>query len=178
MINLGGLDCHLQPVTLMINLGGLDCHLQPVTLMINLGRLDLQPVKLMPKTSLLLLLLLLHPFNGLFSRTSCWVSRYQKGKTSLDFNEARDDSVLGWQWHQLHHVQTVCTSVQTDNHTNNSSLNFLQAGCSSWRPTNSVIALKAQRDITITLSHCATRFSFWDPAKPGVTLKKGQLNKI
>jgi len=27
-------------------------------------------------------LLLLHPFNGLFSRTT-WVNRYQKGKTSL-----------------------------------------------------------------------------------------------
>jgi len=36
----------------------------------------------------------LHPFNGLFSRTT-WVSRYQKGKTSLDLNEARDDGVLG-----------------------------------------------------------------------------------
>ena len=42
-----------------------------------------------------LVLLLLHPFNGLFSRTT-WVSRYQKGKTSLDLNEARDDGVLGW----------------------------------------------------------------------------------
>ena len=30
-----------------------------------------------------------HPFNGFFSRTT-WVSRYQKGKTSLDLNEARD----------------------------------------------------------------------------------------
>ena len=40
------------------------------------------------------LILLLHPFNGLFSRTT-WVSRYQKGKTSLDLNEARDDGVLG-----------------------------------------------------------------------------------
>jgi len=39
--------------------------------------------------------LLLHLFNGLFSRTT-WVSRYQKGKTSLDLNEARDDGVLGW----------------------------------------------------------------------------------
>ena len=38
--------------------------------------------------------LLLHSFNGLFSRTT-WVSRYQKGKTSLDLNEARDDGVLG-----------------------------------------------------------------------------------
>ena len=65
----------------------------------------------------------LHPFNGLFSRTS-WVSRYQKGKTSLDLNEARDDGVLGRQWHQLDHMQTICTSLQTDNHTNTSSLNF------------------------------------------------------
>ena len=35
------------------------------------------------------LLLLLQPFNGLFSRTT-WVSRYQKGKTNLDFTGARD----------------------------------------------------------------------------------------
>jgi len=34
-------------------------------------------------------LLLLHPFNGLFSRKT-GVSRYQKGKTGLDLNEARD----------------------------------------------------------------------------------------
>ena len=37
---------------------------------------------------------LLHQFNGLFSRTT-WVSLYQKGKTSQDLNEARDDGVLG-----------------------------------------------------------------------------------
>jgi len=42
----------------------------------------------------------LHPFNGLFSRTT-WVSRHKKGKTSLDQDEARDDVVLRWQWHQL-----------------------------------------------------------------------------
>ena len=46
------------------------------------------------------------PFNGL------WVSRYQKGKTNLDFTGARDSE---WQWHQLGHMQ-VCTSLQTDNH--------------------------------------------------------------
>jgi len=39
-------------------------------------------------------LLLLHPFNGVVSRTN-WVSRYQKGKSSQDLNEARDDCVLG-----------------------------------------------------------------------------------
>ena len=55
--------------------------------------------------------------NGLFSRTT-WVSRYQKGETSLNLNEVRYDGVWGWQWHQLDHMQTICTSLQTDNHTN------------------------------------------------------------
>jgi len=40
------------------------------------------------------LLILLHPFNSLFSRTT-WVSRYQKGKASLVLNEARDDGGCG-----------------------------------------------------------------------------------
>jgi len=60
--------------------------------------------------SILLLLVLPHPFNGLFSRTT-WVSLYQKGKKNLDFSEARDDGVLGRQWHQLDHMQTICTSL-------------------------------------------------------------------
>jgi len=66
------------------------------------------------------LLLLLHLF---FSRTS-WVSRYQKGKTSLDLSQAWDDGDFGMQWHQLDHMQTICTSLQADDHTNTSSLNF------------------------------------------------------
>jgi len=37
------------------------------------------------------------------------VSWYQKGKTNLDFTEARDSE---WQWHQLGHMQ-ICTSLQT-----------------------------------------------------------------
>jgi len=49
------------------------------------------------------------------------VSRYQKGETNLDFTEARDSE---WQWHQLGRMQ-VCTSLQTDNHTNTSPLSFL-----------------------------------------------------
>ena len=75
------------------------------------------------------------PFNGPLSRTT-WVSRYQKGKTNLDFTEARDSE---WQWHQLGHMQ-VCTSLQTDNHASTPALSFLQAGCPSCRPTNSVKA--------------------------------------
>jgi len=39
----------------------------------------------------------------------------------LDFNEARDD---GWQRHQLDHMQIICTSLQTDNHTSTSPLSF------------------------------------------------------
>ena len=31
---------------------------------------------------------------------------------------------FGKQWHQLDHMQTICTSLQTDNHANTSSLNF------------------------------------------------------
>ena len=38
---------------------------------------------------LLLLLLLLHTFNGPYSGTA-QVSQYQKGKTNVDFTEARD----------------------------------------------------------------------------------------
>ena len=79
-----------------------------------------------------------HPFNGPFSGTTR-VSRYQKGKTNLDFTEARDSE---WQWHQLGHMQ-VCTSLQTDNHANIPPLSFLQAGCPSCCPTNAVKALKA-----------------------------------
>jgi len=67
------------------------------------------------------------------------VSRYQEGKTSLHFTEARDSE---WQWHQLGHMQ-VCTSLQTDNHASTPLLSFLQDGCPSCRPTNSVKALKA-----------------------------------
>jgi len=48
------------------------------------------------------------------------MSQYQKGKTNLDFTEARDSE---WQWHQLGHMK-VCTSLQTDNHASTPSLSF------------------------------------------------------
>jgi len=106
-----------------------------------------------------------HPFNGPLSGTTPRVGRYQKGKTNLDFTEARDSE---WQWHQLGHMQVwygmvnadlysaiitkvsnaqVCTSLQSDNHASTPPLSFLQAGCPSCRPTNSVKALKAKHHI-------------------------------
>jgi len=78
-------------------------------------------------------------FNGPFSGTT-WVSRYQKGKTNLDFTEARDSE---WQWHQQGCIQ-VCNSLQTENHASTPPLRFLQARCLSCHPTNGVKALKAK----------------------------------
>jgi len=79
-------------------------------------------------------LIITHPFNGPLSGTTR-LSQYQKGKTI----EARHSEC---QWNQLGHMQ-VCTSLQTDNHASTPLLSFLQAGCLSCRPTNSVKALKA-----------------------------------
>jgi len=62
------------------------------------------------------------------------VSRYQKGKTNLDFTGARD---CEWQWNPLGHMQ-VCTLLHTDNHASTPPLSFLQAACPSCCPTNSI----------------------------------------
>jgi len=32
--------------------------------------------------------------------------------------------IMRWQYHQLDHMQTICTSLQTENHASISSLNF------------------------------------------------------
>jgi len=72
------------------------------------------------KTTVLKLLLLLHPFNGLFSRTT-WVSRHQKGKP---FWILLEQQMMGLLWHQLDHMQIICTLLQTDNHSSTSPLSF------------------------------------------------------
>ena len=93
-----------------------------------------------------------HPFNGPFSGTT-QVSRYQKGKTNLDFTEARDGE---WQWNQLLGHMQVCTLLQTDNHTSIPPLYFLHAGCPSCRPANSVKALKVLTHFTTRCTTCHT----------------------
>ena len=87
-----------------------------------------------------------HTFNSPFSGTTR-VSRYQKGKTNLDFTEARDSE---WQLHQLGHMQ-VCNSLQTNNHATTPPLSFLQARCPSCHPTNNVKALKALKQMHIVI---------------------------
>jgi len=75
-----------------------------------------------------------HTFNGPLSGT-IWVSRYQKGKTSLDFTEA-SDSGISW---------AICKSAPHSRQTTMPAptAQILQAGCPSCRPTNSIKALKA-----------------------------------
>jgi len=69
------------------------------------------------------------------------VSRYQKGKTKKvktnpDLLEQEIVSGSGICW-------AICKSApHADNHANIPPLSFLEAGCPSWRPTNSVKALK------------------------------------
>jgi len=45
----------------------------------------------------------------------------------------------------------VCTSLQTDNHASTPPLSFLQAGCPSCRPTNSIKALKGYASLLVLL---------------------------
>jgi len=56
-------------------------------------------------------------FNGLFS----WTTWHQKGKP---FWILLEQKMMGWQWHQLDHVQIIWTSLQTDNHSSTSPLSF------------------------------------------------------
>jgi len=64
-----------------------------------------------------ILQLLLHPFKGLFSRTT-WISRHQKAKP---FCILLEQEMMGWQWAGPY---AICTSLQTDNHASTSPLSF------------------------------------------------------
>jgi len=82
------------------------------------------------------------------------VSQYQKGKTNLDFTEARDSDR---QWQQLGRMQ-VCTSLQADSHASTPPLSFLQVGCpSAAQPTASMhfrgqlAVMLVLRDISLTV---------------------------
>ena len=79
-------------------------------------------------------------FNGPLSGTT-QVSQYQKGKKPIWIllkQEILGGSGISWA------IMQICTSLQTDNHASTPPLLcFLQAGCPSCRPTNSVKALKA-----------------------------------
>jgi len=53
-----------------------------------------------------------------------WISQHQKGKTMWILMK---QEMMGWRWHQLDHMQVICTSLQTDK----LITHFSQAGFSS-----------------------------------------------
>ena len=87
-----------------------------------------------------------HPFNGPLSGTTR-VSRYQKGKTNLDFTEASNSE---WQWHQLGHMQ-VCILLQTDNHTSTPLLCFFTGRMPFLPPNQQCQSTEGKNTITIWL---------------------------
>jgi len=71
---------------------------------------------------------------------------------------------MGWQWHQLNHMQITCTrSRQITTPAPHHS--FLQDRCSSWCPTNSVKALKAKTVTMVTRNNMKIQEFFIDKIK-------------
>ena len=59
--------------------------------------------------------------------------------------------MMGWQWHQLNHMQIICISLQTDNHASTSS----QAGCSSQNTEGKITQMNIRMQSQVWLS-CMT----------------------
>jgi len=64
------------------------------------------------------------PFNSLVSGQP----RSAAARKVKPFWISMKQEIMQSQWHQLDHMQIICTSLQTDNYASTSSLNFLQAG--------------------------------------------------
>ena len=105
-----------------------------------------------------------HPVNGPFSGTT-QVSRYQKVKPIWILLEQETVSGSGISW-------AICKCAPCSRQTTTPAphrSSFLQAGCPSCRPTNSVKALKAKHWITWTYIYicwwrpetCDTFRSWW-----------------
>ena len=86
---------------------------------------------------------------ALFGTTQ--VSRYQKSKINLDFTEARVAVASAGPYASLHLTRDrqPCQHATTQ---------FLQAGCPSRRPTNSIKALKFKYSVT---QRCLTAVHGW-----------------
>ena len=63
------------------------------------------------------------------------------------------------QWHQMGYMQTICTSLQTRQPHQHPNTQFLQAGYSSWRPTNGVKTLMAKTIIQLYHIYNTARLS-------------------
>ena len=99
-----------------------------------------------------------HPFNGPLSGTTR-VSRYQKGKPIWILLKQETVSASGISW-------AICKSAHRSRQITTPAAHhsvFLQAGCPSCHPTNSVKALKAKHYHILSNStiyiHCITPIS-------------------
>jgi len=64
-----------------------------------------------------------------------WISRHQKSKP---FWILMKQEMMGWQWHQLDHIQIICTLLQRDNHASTSPPSFYRPDAlSTTHPTPS-----------------------------------------
>jgi len=59
--------------------------------------------------------------------------------------------MMGWQRHQLDHMQIICPSVHRDNDARTSPLSFLQAGCLSCPKFKSLKYNTIQQKYDITI---------------------------
>ena len=96
-----------------------------------------------------------HPFNGPLYGTT-WLGSYQKGKTNLDFAEARDSE---WGRNPLGHMQ-VCTSLQTDNHASTTSLGFFTVR-KPFLPPNQRLHITGLIQTTTPTIFCHLSMSVW-----------------
>ena len=84
------------------------------------------------------------------------------GGTSLDLNNAREDRVPGWQWHQLDHTQTICTSLQLTVPELITVLGSQPACDVGHKPGGRLPLLSARPAVTpATLKRAATNFAAW-----------------
>ena len=92
-----------------------------------------------------------HTFNGPFPGLPGWAGTRKVKPIWILLKQERQWVAVA----SAGHMQD-CTSLQTDNHASTSPISFLQAGCPSCRPTNSVKAVKSK-----------LVFTFLVPAHPG-----------
>jgi len=76
---------------------------------------------------------------------------------------------MGWQWHQLDHMQIICTLLRTDNHASTSSLNFKRRML--FRTPNQQCQ-SAERNYTAcgNYEYPAVWLTSWIPARPKILL--------
>jgi len=57
--------------------------------------------------------------------------------------------MMWWQWHQLDHMQIICTSLHTDNHASTSSLSFYKPDALPVVQPTAKLLLLARRSLSI-----------------------------